>query len=150
MQCVDPSVLVLAYTCPCTTFMQHGKNESSPSPCLSCATTSLACIRRDPLCVGIQGATDSNLAARRRPNGILSLPSAASLFHNSAATSTPRDNGGSGAGGNGSGLQVTTPKCSARRSNCTGETQSEDGSDNDNDAETLGRQAPSHGRRKAF
>jgi hypothetical protein len=69
MQCVDPSVLVLAYTCPCTTFMQHGKNESSPSPCLSCATTSLACIRRDPLCVGIQGATDSNLAARRRPMG---------------------------------------------------------------------------------
>jgi hypothetical protein len=60
------------------------------------------------------------------------------------------DVGGSGAGGNGSGLQVTTPKCSARRSNCTGETQSKDGSDNDNDAETLGRQAPSHGRRKAF
>ncbi|KAI0275581.1 hypothetical protein BGY98DRAFT_1178251 [Russula aff. rugulosa BPL654] len=64
-----------------STRIEHGQNESSPSPYLSRATTSLACVRRDPLCAGIQGATDSNPAARRRPNGILSLPSAASLFH---------------------------------------------------------------------
>ena len=58
-------------------------------------------------------------AARRRPNLILSLPSAASLFHNSAATLTPSGNGGGGAGGNGVELQVTTPeRSSARCSNC--------------------------------
>ena len=58
-------------------------------------------------------------AARRRPNLILSLPSAASLFHNLAATSTPSGNGGGGGGGNGVELQVTTPeRSSARCSNC--------------------------------
>ena len=37
----DPSVVVLAHTCPCTAFIQHARNESSPSPCLPRATTSL-------------------------------------------------------------------------------------------------------------
>jgi hypothetical protein len=34
MQCVDPSVVVLAYTRPCTTFILHGRNGSSPPLCL--------------------------------------------------------------------------------------------------------------------
>ena len=38
---VDPSVVVLAYTRPRTAFIQYGRNESSPSLCLSRATTSL-------------------------------------------------------------------------------------------------------------
>ena len=38
---VDPSVVVLAYTCPCTAFIQHGRNESSPSLCVPRATTFL-------------------------------------------------------------------------------------------------------------
>ena len=39
----DPSVVVLAHTCPCTAFIQHGRNESSPSPslCVPNATTFL-------------------------------------------------------------------------------------------------------------
>jgi hypothetical protein len=38
---VDPSVVVLAYTCPRTAFMQHRRDESSPSLCVPCATTFL-------------------------------------------------------------------------------------------------------------
>jgi hypothetical protein len=41
VQRIDPSVVVLAYTRPRTAFIQHNRNESSPSPCLPRATTSL-------------------------------------------------------------------------------------------------------------
>jgi hypothetical protein len=38
---VDPSIVVLAYTCPRTAFIQHRRDESSPSLCVPCATTFL-------------------------------------------------------------------------------------------------------------
>jgi hypothetical protein len=41
VQRVDPNVVALAYTRPRTAFIQHGRNESSPSLCLPRATTFL-------------------------------------------------------------------------------------------------------------